>query len=205
MALKIDRFAAGAYARKGSPVVEEARLEQKESGLVPASDGWFVVNVRDAAWYWNEVGGSGCWFEGPDAPFPEFGINIRVLPHGQANGLYHAEATQEDFLVLAGECVLLVEGEERPLRAWDFAHFPPNTEHIVVASGDRPCVVLMTGTRKPGRPIVYPVSDLARRHGVGVETETNSPAEAYAGYPEDELRRPDDWDTLPWAQEDRPK
>ena len=181
-------------------MVEEARLEQNESGLEPVTDGWFVLNVRDATWYWNEVSGSGCWFEGPKAPFPELGVNIRVLRPGQGNGLYHAEATQEDFLVLAGECLLLVEGQERRLAPWDFVHFPPNAEHMVVAAGDGPCVILMTGTRKPGRPIVYPVSDLARRHGVGVETETNSPAEAYAAYPEDELRRPDDWDGLPWSQ-----
>jgi len=185
-------------------MVDEARLEQTEAGLEPVTDGWFVVNVRDVMWYRNERCGSGCWFEGREAPFAELGINIRVLPPGQANGLYHAEATQEDFLVLDGECLLLVEGQERRLRAWDFVHFPPNTEHIVVGAGDRPCVVLMTGSRKPGRPIVYPVSELARRHGVGVETETASPPEAYASFPEDELRRPEGWDALPWAQDGRP-
>jgi len=182
-------------------MVEEARFEQTDSGLEPANDGWFVLNVRDATWVHNEVSGSGCFFESEEAPFAELGINIRVLPPGQGTGLYHAEATQEGFLVLAGECLLLVEGQERPLRAWDFAHFPPNTEHMVVATGDRPCVILMAGARKPGRPIVYPVSDLARRYGVGVETETRSPPEAYASYPEDELRRPDDWDALPWAKQ----
>ena len=30
-------------------MVEEARLEPSEYGVVAATDGWFVVNVRDAA------------------------------------------------------------------------------------------------------------------------------------------------------------
>ena len=29
-------------------MVEEARLEQLDAGLTPVTDGWFVVNVRDA-------------------------------------------------------------------------------------------------------------------------------------------------------------
>ena len=180
-------------------MVPEAQLEAQESGLAPAEEGWFVVNVRDAAWYRNEVTGGGIWFESEKAPFPQYGVNIRVLQPGQANGLYHAEDIQEDFLVLAGECRVLVEGEERLLRAWDFVHFPPNTEHIAVGAGDGPAVVLMIGTRKPGHRILYPVSELARRHGAGVERETESPGEAYPAYPDDDARRPDGWDALPWS------
>ena len=69
---------------------------------------------------------------------------------GQASALYHREANQEDFLVLAGECMLLIEGEERPLKAWDFVHCPSMTEHIFVGAGDGPCVVFMAGAR--GKP-----------------------------------------------------
>ena len=46
--------------------------------------------------------------------------------------MYHWETDQEDFLVLAGEAVLIVEGEERPLRQWDFVHCPPETKHVIV-------------------------------------------------------------------------
>ena len=122
-----------------------------------------------------------------------------MLEPGQPNGLYHGEATQEDFLVLAGECLLLVEGEERRLRAWDFFHCPPDTEHIVVGAGDAPCVVLMTGARRPGRPIHYPVSELALRHHAGVEVATDSPREAYAEHPDGRVERPPSWESLPWA------
>ena len=97
-----------------------------------------------------------------------------MLQPGQPNGMYHSETEQEDFLVLAGECLLLVEGEERPLRAWDFVHCPPGTEHIFVGAGDRPCVIFMAGARSEGRSIVYPRNELALRHGAGVETETQS-------------------------------
>lgn len=180
-------------------MVQEARLTETQSGLAPATEGWFVVNVRDAAWLTHETLGAACRFEGADAPFPELGINLRVLQPGQPNGMYHAESAQEDFLVLAGECLLLVEGEERRLRAWDFVHCPPDTEHILVGAGDGPCVILMAGARKPDRSIVYPVSELALRHGAGVEAETTSPADAYSRFPSREPGRPHGWDSLPWA------
>ncbi len=180
-------------------MVEEARLEQFDSGLGPKTEGWFVVNVRDAAWLDHDVFGASCMFESPDAEFAEFGIRLCVLQPGQPNGLYHGEATQEDFLVLAGECLLLVEGEERRLRAWDFFHCAPKTEHIFVGAGEGPCVILMAGTRRPGRPIFYPVSDLALGHRAGVASETSSPRDAYATYADERVERPGYWDELPWA------
>ena len=126
-------------------MIEEARLEQLPAGLTPVTDGWFVVNVPDAAWVTNEALGAACIFEGDDVTFPDLGFTIGVLQPGQAGGRYHREANQEDFLVHAGECLLLIEGEERPLRAWDFVHCPPNTEHAFVGAGDGPCVIFMTG------------------------------------------------------------
>ena len=180
-------------------MTEQARLERYDSGLAPATEGWFVVNVRDAAWDNHDVFGASCMFESRDAEFGELGIRLSVLQPGQPNGLYHGEETQEDFLVLSGECVLLVEGEERLLRAWDFVHCPPNTEHIFVGAGESSCVLLMTGTRRPGRPIVYPVSELALRHRAGVTVETNKPPEAYASYGDERIERPQYWDELPWA------
>jgi len=181
-------------------VVEEARLERNESGLAPTNEGWFVVNVRDTTWATHDVFGAGGGFESPHVEFAELGVGVCVLPPGQPNGLYHAEDTQEDFLVLSGECLLLVEEEERPLRQWDFVHCPPFTTHIFVGAGEGPCVILMTGTRKPGRPIVYPVSELALRHGAGAETEKHSAKEAYASFSDDRIERPPYWDELPWAQ-----
>jgi uncharacterized cupin superfamily protein len=180
-------------------VVAEARLKDYGSGLAPATDGWFVVNVRDAAWLTHDVFGASCMFEGPDAEFTELGVRLSVLEPGQPNGLYHGEETQEDFLVLHGECLLLVEDEERRLRAWDFFHCAPDTEHIAVGAGDGPCVILMTGARKPGRPIRYPVSELALGHHAGVAVATDSPAAAYADYPDERIERPQYWAALPWA------
>ena len=101
--------------------------------------------------------------------------------------------------MLAGECLLLVEGVERRLRAWDFVHCPPETEHVFVGTGEAPCVLLMTGTRPKDDAVVYPVSGLASRHGAGVEAQTSSPAEAYAPFPGIEPGRPDGWESLPWA------
>jgi uncharacterized cupin superfamily protein len=185
-------------------MVNEARLEPVESGLAPATDGWFVLNVRDAAWETAPFGAA-CFFESEAAPFRDLGINVRVLRPGRSRGLYHAESAQEDFLVLAGECLLLVEGNERRLSAWDFVHCPPGTEHAFVATGDRPCVIVMVGARSEKGRFFYPRSELALRHGVGVETETTSPAEAQAqlGGGEWRLERPADWNALPWSMSAR--
>jgi uncharacterized cupin superfamily protein len=188
----------------------QARLQAVDSGLTPAGDGWFVVNVDEAAWLANEHFGARCVFEA-DARvartrddldvrrFPDVGYTLSVLAPGQPSGLYHAESTQEGFLVLSGECVLLVEGEERPLRAWDFFHCPPGTEHAFVGAGDGPCVILMIGGRTTPRTILYPSSEMARRHGAGAERETSSAAEAYSPFPHWTLGRPAE-DGLPWAQ-----
>jgi uncharacterized cupin superfamily protein len=172
-------------------MVDEAPLEDRGDGLEPAGDGWFVVNVLDAAWIANEAFGSCCVFESDATTFPQTGFTLSVLQPGQPNGMYHRESNQEDFLVLAGECLLLVEGEERRLRAGHFFHCPRDCEHIFVGAGDGPCVLFMTGSRTDKAGIVYPRSDLALRHGAGVATETPKPAEAYAAFP-------------PWVPTERP-
>jgi uncharacterized cupin superfamily protein len=189
-------------------MVAEARLEDTGSGLVAVTDGWFAANVRDAEWVSSEAFGAACGlFEGDEAPFPDLGLTLSVLQPGQSSGLYHRETKQEDFLVLAGECLLLVEGEERPLGAWDFVHCPPGTEHVFVGAGAGPCILFAVGAREvpgPGRAqppgtVVYPRSELARRHGAGAEAETTSGAEAYAPFATWRPGRPDDWPRLPWA------
>ena len=103
--------------------------------------------------------------------------------------------------MLSGECLLLVEGEERRLQAWDFVHCPAGTDHILVGAGDGPCVVFMAGARRgwPSKGIVYPRSELALRHGAGAETETSTPDEAYAPFPRWQPGPPGDWAGLPWA------
>lgn len=177
----------------------EARLEDSGSGLVPAGDGWFVVNVRDAEWWTSKTFGSGCVFESQEAGFPQLGINISVVEPGESNCLYHSENQQEAFLVLSGECKLLVDGEERPLRAWDFVHCPAGTEHVLVGAGDGPCVILAAGARSGDEQLLYPVSELAGRYGASAEKETPNPREAYARFERSERGRPAYWDRLPWS------
>jgi uncharacterized cupin superfamily protein len=164
-------------------MVPEARMEDGDGGKVPAGEGWFIVNARDAAWFHNDKFGAGVTFEGRPR-FQHYGINVQVLWPGQPNGYYHAEDGQEDFLILSGEGLLLVEGEERPVKAWDFLHFPPGTEHILVGTGERPCVFLAVGARNAGDGIRYPVSAVALRHGAGVSEPATSGDVAYAGDPD---------------------
>jgi uncharacterized cupin superfamily protein len=177
---------------------EEARLVETEGGLEPEGEGWFVVNAGDAAWWRQRVFGFGCPFGSRnEALFPQLGIRLVVLRPGEANCRYHAESQQEDFLVLSGACRVLIEGEERELRAWDFVHCPPGTAHVFVGAGSGPCVILMMGARLPEGEIVYPVSELALAHGAGVEREAHDPAEAYADLPAPRRERLPDLG-LPW-------
>jgi uncharacterized cupin superfamily protein len=184
--------------------VPEARLEDSGSGLAPAGAGWFVVNVRDAEWWTSENTGkqsfgSACEFESQEFEFPQLGFRLWVLEPGEPSGLYHSESDQEAFLVLSGECRLLVEGVECLLRPWDFFHSPAGTEHIFVGAGDGPCVILMAGARSEDWQVLYPVSEFATRYGASVAEETSDPTQAKAGFARLRRERPASWDRLPWA------
>ena len=163
-------------------MIPEAGYEKAENGILPKGEGWFVVNAREAAWRDSDFGAY-TRFEG-DVHFPQIGINISVLTPGQPSCMYHGEDEQEDFLVLSGECLLLVEGEERRLKAWDFVHCPAWTEHVFVGAGDGPCVLLAIGGRSDG-DVIYPEAEVALRRGAGVEKTTKEPKEAYASYGHD--------------------
>jgi uncharacterized cupin superfamily protein len=179
-------------------MVEEARMEQTDHGRAAVTPGWFTVNVRDAAWVTSEYFGDACIFEDERAPFADIGYTLAVLQPGQPSGLYHREGNQEDFLVLAGECLLLVEGEERPLQAWDFVHCPPHTEHIFVGAGEGPCLIFMAGGRTREKDNLYVRSEVALKHGAGPDRDHAS-VEAYAPFKRWEPGQPDTWAGLPWA------
>ena len=152
------------------------------------------------SWYsTSETFGSGCGFETRGQEFPQLGINISVVEPGESNCLYHSESQQEAFLVLSGECKLLVEGEERPLAPWDFVHCPAGVEHVFVGSGDGPCTILMVGARTKDEQLLYPVSELAARYGTSAEEETSDARQAYAPFGRPTRGRPAYWDRLPWA------
>jgi hypothetical protein len=127
---EVGRTVLSDRREEGAGIVEEPRLAPVGSGLAPVTEGWFVVNVREAAWLTNEAFGARCVFEAdrpvlrkrPDLEvqrFADLGVTLAVLAPGKPSGMYHAESNQEDFLVLTGECLLLVEEEKRALRAWD--------------------------------------------------------------------------------------
>jgi uncharacterized cupin superfamily protein len=162
-------------------MVPEAQIDSSEHGLVPTGEGWFVLNAREARWRHGKGRGAWCDFEGAQ-DWTQLGLNIQVFEPGETMGMYHWEADQEDFLVLAGEALLIVEGEERPLRRWDFVHCPPETNHVIVGAGDGPCIVLAVGARERSTGPEwggYTVDETALRHGVGVEKETSDADEAY--------------------------
>ena len=177
-------------------VVPEAELVTTEHGLVPKGQGWFVLNAREAQWWERPGRGVLCEFEGAGfegaTDFLQLGINLTVLGPGEPMAMYHRENDQEDFLVLAGEALAIVEGEERPLRQWDFVHCPAGTNHVLVGAGDGPCVVLAAGARDRSTGPdwgAYTVDEAAQRHGAGVDTETTDAKEAYARFAKGALTR----------------
>lgn len=191
-------------------MVDEARLADTGEGLAPQGDGWFVVNVADVAWLHHDSFGARCNFEADGRLVNErpelhvqqhlqLGFRLHVLEPGKPSTLYHRESSQEGFLVLSGECLLIVEGEERRLRAWDFFHAPPNTKHAFVGAGGGPCVMVMVGVRSDDGTVFYPRDETASKHGASVDQDTSSPSEAYAPFGHWRLGRPDSWDELRWA------
>ncbi len=161
-------------------MVPEATLEETASGLVPSTPGWFVLNVREARWREKPGQGFSLPLTGLDEYeaetfFPMLGMSIRVMQPGEPSTTYHWETEQECFLVLAGEAVLIVEGQERRLQQWDFVHCPPQTRHAFAGVGDGPCVLLCASSRqfqKDGPWGFYCVDETAARYGASSPEET---------------------------------
>ncbi|TML03946.1 MAG: cupin domain-containing protein [Actinobacteria bacterium] len=166
-------------------MVPEAKLEQTKHGLVSKGEGWFVLNLRDAVWRHADGRGAVCLaaddFEG-ERQFEQLGVNPFVLGPGEPMSLYHWEADEEGFLVVSGEAVLIIEGEERHLRAWDFVHCPPNARHVIVGAARGPCLVIAIGARERDR-LGFTVAEVAKRHGASVEEDTTDGGAAYAPIP----------------------
>jgi uncharacterized cupin superfamily protein len=174
--------------------VPEAKLVEKSGGLTPGGAGWFVVNVADALSFTHPVAGQYVPFENREAArFPHYGVNIHVLQPGQPSAKYHAESNQESFLVLEGECRLIVEGEERILRKWDFFHCAPMTRHITVGAGEGPCALLMIGARLPYEELEYPADPLAAEYGAQAPEVTSDQKAAYADWPNEFTPGPFSW------------
>jgi uncharacterized cupin superfamily protein len=159
-------------------------MKKADAGSIPQGDGWFVLNAREASWIRSDERGQDTDFEGGQE-WGQLGFRIHVLMPGQRNGMYHRESGQEDFLVVSGECILVIEGEERHLRTWDFVHSPPWTEHVFVGAGTGPCVIVMVGNRAGGFEVTYPVNAVAATYGASVDEETSSPEEAYSRFSEE--------------------
>ena len=144
---------------------------------------WHISNIRDAQWHDEGPFGVSGNFQ-RDQHFEEFGFNFAVVWPGQPVAMYHRESRQEGFLVIAGECLAIVEGQEQPLRQWDYLHCPAGTDHIIVGAGDGPAFLFAVGNRTGPKEVVYPVDPAALRHRAGVQRETTQPAEAYAEFPD---------------------
>jgi mannose-6-phosphate isomerase-like protein (cupin superfamily) len=171
-------------------MVPEASLDQTEHGLTAGDEGWYVLNMREAEWRHAAGRGAVCVvaddFEGRRRESAQLGVNAFVLQPGEPMAMYHWEADAEDFLVVAGRALLVIDGEERPLRTWDFVHCPPYTKHVIVGVGSGPCLVVAVGARThDGEPssLGFAADETARRHGASVEEDTLDGGVAYASVP----------------------
>jgi uncharacterized cupin superfamily protein len=165
--------------------VNEARIERTPEGQVAVDGGWFILNLGEMAW--ETVPGFGVWcgFDGPESQTStrRVGVHIHVLKPGEANGYYHAEAEQEGFVVLSGECVAVVEGQERRMRRWDYLHSPAGTRHITIGAGEEPCAILMFGSPDPSRKVEWIADENAAKYGASVAYTTDRDTEAYGELP----------------------
>jgi uncharacterized cupin superfamily protein len=161
-------------------MVPEAKLRPTGHGLVPEGEGWYVLNAREAAWLGNEELSTFCHFEG-DVGWRQLGLNVCVVEPGHPNCMYHDEPNQEGYLILSGEAIVIVQGQERRVKQWDYVHLPPWTEHVLVGTGDGPCVIAAVGARSADGG-AYRTNPVAQKHGAAVDEETPDPARAYARF-----------------------
>lgn len=155
-------------------------------GTLSTLDEPLVINLSEAPTSSHSRGVTHLSLEPEGVTWPDTGVNVQIMQPGKPNCRYHSEPVQEDFLVLYGECIVILNGEERRLQQWDFVHCPAGTEHVFVGAGDRACAVLMIGSRREDAPL-YQVNELAARYDASVMSPTMDPAEAYA-----------DWKREPW-------
>jgi uncharacterized cupin superfamily protein len=144
---------------------------------------WFVRNIRDMKWFARPGRGFVTEFLGGD---DQVDVNLFVLGPGESMSMYHWESDQEGYLVLSGEALLIVEDEERTLRAWDYFHCPPNVPHTIVGAGSGPAAILAVGARDDQDGADwggYPYSELAMKHDASTEEETTDPDVAYKRFP----------------------
>lgn len=160
--------------------------------MLEEQGGWFVKNVRNATWAHSDAFGKVCRFD-VDDPFPQMGIHIFLLEPGKPNCRYHREDAQENFLVLAGHCKLLINGEERALEPWDFVHCPPGATHVFIGAGDGPCALLAIGHRSEEERLFYPASELARRYNAEAPEPTPDPKTAYSDVKRRVKTDPPEW------------
>jgi uncharacterized cupin superfamily protein len=175
--------------------VDEAPLERTEAGVGPTSDGWFIVNIAEAIGVGRVGLGVAATFGSVyDDPRP-YGVNVHVLQPGEPSCMYHRDNCEEMFLVLSGECVAVVEDQERRMTRGDFLKTPVGCAHVLIGAGDGPCAILMAGPNIEPDDVYYPESEVAGRHGAAVEQATAEPKEAYARF---DRRPPQPLGRVPW-------
>jgi mannose-6-phosphate isomerase-like protein (cupin superfamily) len=173
------------------PVVEEAEIEETEVGLLPKTQGWFIMSALETRWFDKPGQGHSVSLTGyneyeAETFFPMLGMSIRVAGPGDATTTYHWETEQEGFLVLSGEGIAIIEGEERPLKQWDFVHCPPGTRHAF-AGGEPPLVLLCASSRqfqKDGPWGYYCFDETAAKYNAASPEDTQDGEIAYARFAE---------------------
>lgn len=154
-----------------------------------------MINLTDAPAIGAPRGATFIRLEPEGVTWPDSGVNVQVMEPGEPNGRYHSEPVQEDFLVLYGECIAIVDDKQHALGQWDFLHCPAGCGHVFVGAGEGPCAVLMIGSRR-AEAVHYSVNEAAARYGASVSEDTDDPAQAYADW---RAEGPDVAVPNPWA------
>lgn len=159
--------------------MNESEYVAGEFGKSTKGEGWSILNLAECVWLDSPQFGCFARLEGTE-PFKDLGLNVHVLNEKQPACMYHSENKQEGFLVLFGECRVIVNDEERALKTWDYLHCPAGVEHLLVGGDNGPCALLMVGARGEDATLNYPVNEKARAFGGSADPATTNPKEAYA-------------------------
>ena len=188
--LPADADGHGTAGMLDTPMVPESKLEKTEHGLTPTGTGWYVLNLRDAEWRHADGRGAVCVVSTTSRAGAASPTSSASIPSSSCRAsrcpCTTGRPTRRPSSSSRAKRVLIVEGEERQLRAWDFVHSPPGTKHVIVGAGTGPCLVIAVGAREhDGEPdsLGFTVDEVASRHGASVEEDTMDGDDAYAAVP----------------------
>jgi uncharacterized cupin superfamily protein len=114
----------------------------------------------------------------------QFGVNEVILAPGAMSSLRHWHEREDEFvMVLTGECTLVQDAGETPMRPGDCAAFPAGTPdgHHFINKTAQEARFLVIGSKMPREHATYSDVDLLADMNDGAITFTHKDGTPYTG------------------------